>query len=404
MPLKQTKSVQSQEKNSYDVQVLSSIQEIAAVRLEWEAFLKEHAAKHTFWQDPNVIRLHLETTDHEEPRIILLRRNNKIKCIAPCVIALTRFRISFSIFRLPGPRLRILKILDSDFIFCKDADIDSCVKKVLEVFKNIDTHFDLILLENLEDTSPLTKLFPRTKNYSYNHFQLKITSPKVEYVWRHMFANSYEEWLVSLGKSSRRNIKRTIKNLYKGYPDQIELKRVTKSKDVPKFLDLLDDLFPKTWQAKTFGLRKRNSQRNITFYKNIASQGWLRNYMLLINMQPVAFLIGTQYADIFEGQDCGYDAEFATFGVGATLNYLMIQDLYENDKPAVLNFGFGENAYKKMVCNEKNVACEAYIISPNIWGILVKLQIIFSSIERGIRLFLIKFRLDRTLRRLLKRK
>jgi hypothetical protein len=217
-------------------------------------------------------------------------------------------------------------------------------------------------------------------------------------------AKAYDDWLETLGKSTQRLIKRRVKTLYNKFPDQIELKKITKSTEVPEFLYLLNELYPKTWQAKTFGLTKRNDKRDINFYQDIANQGWLRSYILLIENKPTAFLIATQYNNTFEAQEIGYDAQFSSIGVGSTLNYMILQELYLNKKPTVLSFGFGDNTYKDILCNDKSPASEVYLIQPNRAGMFIKLQILLSNFEQQVRLLLVKYHLDQKLRKLLKRK
>jgi hypothetical protein len=390
--------------DAYEVQILTTVHEITQVRNEWVDFLKKDAVGYNFWQDPGIICQKFQYDGQGEPRIILVRRNRKIECVAPCVIYQTRFNFIFSVFRFPGPQARIMKIIDGNFIFSKTADFDCCIKTVIEALESIDTHFDLIKIDALDKSCPFGHFFLESKNHRYKNFQLKSISPKKEQIWRHIFSNSYEEWLATLGYSARRRIKRGIQNLYKQYPDKVELLVVTRDVDVPKFLDLLDDIYPKTWQAKTFGFTKRNNKKDIIFYKYIADQGWLRSYMLLIDSRPASFFIGTQYNDIFEGQEIGYDNEFSSTGVGSVLMDIIINDLYTNNKPSILNFGFGENIYKLILSNNISEATEAYIIKRNIWNYIVKLQIFMSMVERKLRYIIIKYKIDTTIRKILKRK
>ena len=116
------------------------------------------------------------------------------------------------------------------------------------------------------------------------------------------------------------------------------------------------------------------------------------------------FLIAFQYNDVFLHAECGYDPEFSKQGVGSVLNYLMLQDLYELNKPDELDFGFGENEYKKILGNRADNAFEAYITQPNLLGFLVRVQQYLNHLEERIRQFLIKSRLDNIIRKILKRK
>ena len=55
---------------------------------------------------------------------------------------------------------------------------------------------------------------------------------------------------------------------------------VTAPEQVPAFLKELDRLFPRTWQARTFGARPRASRSEQEFFQLAAGLGMLRCYVL----------------------------------------------------------------------------------------------------------------------------
>ena len=395
---------QSNAEHTYDVQILSSVQEIVDATEEWQTFLKKYAGRHSFWQDPYVIRFHHQSHEQSEPRIILLRRNGKLECIAPCLISQTKFKLNFSVFNLPSPQVRILKIIDSDIVFAQTAVKKKCLKTIFKSLKRLRANFDIIYLENLRDNSPIKNFFFDNRKDDFYNFKLKITSYKPEKARQHTLCDSYDAWLKTLRGKTRGKILRKVRSLYKNYPNQVNFTKITNTKCLPEFIKYLNELYPKTWQARTFGPKKRNSKNDNIFLTNIARKGWLRSYLLHISDKPVAFLIAFQYNDVFLHAECGYDPEFSKQGVGSVLNYLMLQDLYELNKPDELDFGFGENEYKKILGNRANNAFEAYITQPNLLGFLVRVQQYLNHLEERIRQFLIKSRLDNVIRKILKRK
>jgi len=386
--------------DSYKTQVLSSFHEIAEIKEEWEAFLRNEAESFNFWQDPNIIPLNINYCGNESPLIILLRRNGKIKCIVPCVLQKTKFLFQFSVFRIPGPLLRVLKIINSSLIFSKSADKEKCLILAFIELKKLRKQYDVIKLDTLENSTPLDHFFSKQKGNRHKCFQLMKSSPRKECIWRHIFTDSYDDWLSSLNSKTRYSIKTEIKRFNKKFSNQIEFRRITKREEVVEFLDLLDEIYPHTWQAKTFGLSKRNMARDITFYQGVSELGCHRSYMLLVNSKPVAYVIGAQYNKEYGGPELGYDAEFS--GAGSVLRYMVLKDLYTLDKPAIMNFGFGDSRYKKIICHTKNDAAEVYIVQPNIWKMLIRLQIAINHIEKRTRELLIKYKLDKMMRKLLK--
>jgi hypothetical protein len=387
----------------YTIELLSSVQAINENRKEWADFLDNHAKEHVFWQHPDFIPTNFEYSSHDTLLILVIKLGTTIQCIAPCAVCKEKFTFKFSIFNLAGPYIKILKFLGNSCVFSPSADTDKCLEIIFSKLKELHTSFDLIKIDVLNSSSPLRLFFTSTQNRT-RFFQLKESSSKIEYTWQHILAPSYDDWLATLGKSTRRLVKRRVNKLYKQYPDQIELRHITRPNEVTPFLHLLNELFPKTWQAKTFGIMQRNTQQEIRFYQKIAELHWLRSYILLIDKRPVAFFIGTQYNNGFEAIEIGYDGDYSSLGVGSALSYMVIRDLYENNKPSFLDFGFGENKYKQLICNKKTPASEAYIIQPNLWGLLVRQQIMLAKLENTIRSLLIKFHIDDYFRRLLKRK
>ncbi len=390
------------EDDNIDVQILASLQDIRETQPEWVDFINNDSNDGGFWQDPDIIQLNSTYKGTLTPFILILRKRNKILCIIPGTIEKTPLQLNFSIFKIPGPSVRLLKILNSSIIFSRGIDHDFCISKVMETLYNLEDRFDIIKLEVLEETNPLCKYFELSKNKA--RFQLKATSPKKEHVWRHYLAETYDDWLNTLGKSTKRLTKRRVKTLYNKFPDQIEFKTITKVTDIHDFLNQLDELYPKTWQAKTFGQSKRNASKDLNFYKKIADLGFLRSYLLLIDKRPVAFLIATQYADTFEAQEIGYDAEYSSIGIGSTLNYMILKDLYSHDKPTILSFGFGDNTYKEILCNDKISAYEAYLTKRNLAGLFIKFQTVLNTVEYKVRHYLIMYKLDDKIRKILKKK
>ncbi len=391
------------EKNTYTVQILTSIQEIRQTCQEWQNFLKKNAGKHSIWQDPQRIIYHLEAGGDAEPRIILLRKKGVISCIAPCIIYKTRFNLNFSVFQLPAPRIRTLKIMDSDCIFSQQSDSITCLNTIFSTLKEMRSDFDLIVLENLPAFSPLRELFAEQPKLP-SGFVLKITSHKPEKIHRHILEESHETWLNALRGKTRGKIRRKIRSLFKHYPDQVECIEITSPQDIPNFLNKLNEIYPKTWQAKTFGQVKRNKATDIDYYTKMAQQGWVRSYLLEIRHTPVAFLVGLQYNSILYHADCGYDPKFSKEGVGSVLNFLMLENIYKSNSPKILDFGFGENEYKRILGNDDYDACEAYILKPDLWGYIARLQLLLSFIEKNISLLLTRLHLDEFIRKLLKRK
>lgn len=152
------------------------------------------------------------------------------------------------------------------------------------------------------------------------------------------------------------------------------------------------------------GRWERNMPAQVAHFREIAERGWLRSYLLVAPKRPVAFFIGYQYAGLYEHSDPGYVPDLARLGPGSVLNYLAIEDVFEHDPPKVLDFGFGENKYKRLLGDAEHEACSVHLAPRNRWRVALLLQHGLNGAYRVSREVLVRARLDRISRRLLKRK
>ncbi len=79
----------------------------------------------------------------------------------------------------------------------------------------------------------------------------------------------------------------------------------------------------------------------------LAESSMLRCYLLYMREDPVAFIRGYQYEGTYYYEEIGFDKDFRHLEPGTGLNFFVLQDLFSHDKPQRLDFGFGENDYKR---------------------------------------------------------
>lgn len=392
--------------NDFEVCIIRSLEEFDAMTLEWREFLEKRVGECRFRQDPAVMRVQFSKhPERYEPRIIVLLQNKQIQCIAPCYIDKTKFQLHLSVISLPSPRVSLLKICGDNLIVAEGIDVATCIDRVLDILEQYKLGFDLIFFQSTIISGPLWNCLQTRYVRRTGYFRMVNISPKqTEKVRRHILAASYEEWLGSLRSKTRGKMLRMVRKFKEYASGSLELVKVTRSEQVQQFLDRLDVLYPLTWQARTLTMKKRNTPEEIERFQEIAAHGWLRSYMLICYEKPVAFLIGFQYAGIYEYVEIGYDPEFSSFEPGSVLNQLMLEDIYNDNPPKILDFGFGENIYKMVLGNDEQDVCSIYLVPANHWRLLIALQQFLNLFYRRIRTWLINTKLDRIVRHILKRK
>src|SRR5262249_35734532 len=91
-----------------------------------------------------------------------------------------------------------------------------------------------------------------------------------------------------------------------------------------------------------------------------AENGWFRSYMLYCGGRTCAFILGFQYRGRFLLHEIGFDPELAKHSVGTVSLLLMIEDLFQFNPPAVLDFeSYGK--YKEALSTESYLQGKLYL-------------------------------------------
>ena len=95
-----------------------------------------------------------------------------------------------------------------------------------------------------------------------------------------------------------------------------------------------------------------------------------------------------------------FDPAWAESGAGSVLMHLLIEDLYQHESATLLDFGPGDEPYKRSFRSnvEQDVAF-LYLIAQNRWRLLFEAQEKLKVVYPRVRSFLVASRLDGVLRK-----
>jgi len=119
----------------------------------------------------------------------------------------------------------------------------------------------------------------------------------------------------------------------------------------------IERLVAGTWQATALG-----HGLDISQVARVAERGWVRAFLLRSGSTPVAFVLCYQSAGTLIREQSGYDPEFAKYYPGEVLLYRMLERLYEDDTPRVVDFGVGEGYHKRMFSNKRMTVDAIWVV------------------------------------------
>lgn len=386
-----------------DLIIVRDLQEFDALLPEWNRFLQEDATDHNIFQVPALIRQEIESGEVGDLLIMGVRRDGRLSCVAPFYVVDEKYSLNLGVLRLATFRARVLRIFGDQLITSREGDVEQDLDRVFSELNALNRKFDLIAISSVPCSGPIWTYF-EGELHSRAGFQLRRITFKGAIVRQLRLHGSFDDYLKSMSRKTRYSLKRGVKKFMEATNGTAEFLKITAPGQVADFLENIDRIYANSWQAKTFGYEKRHTPQVEAKLLEAARNGWLRSYLLLSEGGPVAFVLGFQYKDIYYYHDIAFDGDWRAHSPGNVLNMHLIEDLFCCEMPAVLDFGFGENEYKRILGNHSFEATDVYILKSgvNYGSMLVRSQHLLSRGYTGIHSLVTRLGVAGWLRRLLK--
>lgn len=376
--------------------LIDNLAEFSKYADEIQMFIESVPDRHSYKIHPKLLQ---ERFKYENIIIVLQYLDNQINSY----IVLNLFNASFDL------RLSVKKILGisveqanyiGSIILKKTGEVDHPLVNALNMLLQNNREVDIINFNEIRlDSEPYDTLTTRV----INGCKLFNTSEKLEKETELVIHSSFLDFLNGFKAKSRYTLNRNIKQFRDASNGDFEIKKIINGKDIDKFYQDLEKVYINTWQAATFGSRPRCTSRETAIPRIAAEHGWFRSYMLYLESSPIAFAVGFQYGNTYYLDEIGYDLKYKNMSAGNFLIYSAIEDIMTNNVPQVINFGYGENLYKKIYGNTEVPATNLLLIKNNsLASIVARAQLILNVVYRFIYKVLIKYKLDSFFRKLLK--
>jgi CelD/BcsL family acetyltransferase involved in cellulose biosynthesis len=134
------------------------------------------------------------------------------------------------------------------------------------------------------------------------------------------------------------------------------------------FSRLAKELARRTYQEKLFGGGLPDTENFRQEMLDLARQDSVRAYLLFHGEKPVAYLYlpaadGTLIYDYL-----GYDPDYLQHSPGTVLQYLVLEELYREQRFPLYYWGFGYSQTKEMFCTGQVLGADIYYFRPTAWN------------------------------------
>ncbi len=117
----------------------------------------------------------------------------------------------------------------------------------------------------------------------------------------------------------------------------------------------MNQVYARSWHADAVTIDWEQPERRALFAR-LAAKGQLVGHILMLGDRPIAYVHGYRLGGRYVLDDTGYDEEFSSLGIGSSLVFQAIQDLIERHPGEVIDFGYGDNQYKRVLANRQTRA------------------------------------------------
>jgi CelD/BcsL family acetyltransferase involved in cellulose biosynthesis len=331
-------------------------------------------------------------TKGEEVRVAVVENGARIIAIAPFLLGQQEYYLKFC-----RMRFRTAQLLGGEGLTQRQETYEPLFKAIFRTFNVDGIHFRLLPMES----SCWKAVQSSRAGFVHVHDQLKMYLVNLP--------PTLDEYLSARFDSShRRNLKQRVK-LLRAEGEQrlwrcsactavsecaplrekgeLRLQRISAPEDVPAFLRAGGAVAQASWQAAKADYLIRDTPEWSAHLSDLADHGLLRSYLLWCGPAPCAYVLGFQGGGHYQACFIGYDPSMSKFSPGITMLLLIIEDLIQHDPPGKLNFGEGEDEYKRRFGTEAAEVANVTVLRRSILGGMRATGFGIYRFLRGLRRF-----------------
>ena len=323
--------------DNFSIKVIRDLDEFGKLKDTWNRLAEKHQS-HLPWMSWEWFALFLKYfLKNNTLFILLVFKSGEIVAITPLVIVEKKYK-----GLLKTKTVQFISNMHSpvsNFIF-GEPSIDAqraIVDKIVHYFRDEYTGWDVLELEKIPEENNFFSMFidaisaTSLKNISY--------SCKGDW-YLDEITYSFSEYSKNLLRIHRKDTNRNKRHLKEAGDLTFYIKRETE--DLDKYLDLYSELRKKSWKAEE---KDSSFLREVT--KMTAEKGWLRLAFLFFNGVPIACDKWIVWNKIGYAWDGLYDLDFSKYSPGKVLESEIIEYMIDQEKVFEIDFGEGDEAYKK---------------------------------------------------------
>ena len=342
----------------YKISVIKDLESLEKIREVWQKYDEYPISSLDIYKTIIDVR-----DEIERPHVIVLcKKSSPVSLLIGRIENITlNCKLGYKI--IYKSKVKALSILHNGFLGDKsDTAGELMASELARMTKQKEV--DMISLNNIKIDSSLYQFL---KKKSPSLFRGQFLSKNLH--WKLNGLNSYEEFYSNRTKRTKKNIRSWPKRLEKDYNGRVELRRYESVADFDKIMTNTENVAQKTYH-RGIGMSFRDNPETRSVVKKSLALGWFRAWVLYIDKKPYAFCNGFEFGETFYGYHMGYDPEYRNYGLGHIVILQFIKDICANEHVNKIDFGLGDAAYKRELCDEYWYESMVFLFAHNIKGLV----------------------------------
>lgn len=219
-----------------------------------------------------------------------------------------------------------------------------------------------------DNMTPLAQLLPPSdalaqgsQGYSLRSVPVTDVQPTISRVqgyiryvplqYRHYYIDlkqSFEEYQSTFSSKTRSTINRKVRKYAKANQDRVEWKSYRTPAEMREFFPLARQVSAKTYQEKLLDAGLPDSDEFLEHILSMAAQDNVRAWILFQGDRPVSYLCCPANDGVLVYAYQGYDPDYMQLSVGTVLQWLALEQLFEETRFSIFDFTEGESQHKRL--------------------------------------------------------
>lgn len=175
-------------------------------------------------------------------------------------------------------------------------------------------------------------------------------------------SGTFDGYLKRFAAKPRGNLTRSVRHFLARDPQRNGCEIHTSPDEMESFQREAAEISRQTYQTRLLDVGLRSDAESLQDMVAAAERGDARGYLLRDGQRAIAFAWCQGKADRLFYSTVGYLPECARMSPGTVLLYLILQDLFNTHRYAILDFGPGEAHYKSMFGTAQHEFEDVYLL------------------------------------------